>query len=150
MLAVDELSSYIAELIINKEKNDDDESGTIYGALLKTQAEYQFPPGDGSPFPEEAYSATAAFAEHLIDRLTKESILMVTKTLMQVDALGDAVTEKQIKKLKDNATRSAAGLMHVVCVVKASLTMVDWTYVAERVIEAGHKRATGETSSDDG
>lgn len=145
MLAVDPLSAYIADLIVNKENNAEEQDSTVYGTLTRTRAEVGFSGADGAEFPDEAYSATAAFMQHLMDRLNKEAALVVTKTLLSIDTLDDAPSAEQIKKIKETSAMAAMAMVHIVHVLRAATQLVDWDYVAERVIEAGRKRA-GESS----
>ncbi len=148
MLAVDPLSVYIADLIVNKENNAEAQDSTVYGTLTRTRAECSLPVNtdDENGFPEEAYSATAAFMRHLMDRLNKEAVLVVTKTLLSVNSLDAAPSEEQINKLKETGAMGAMAMVHIVHVLRAALELVDWDYVAERVIEAGRKRAASESS----
>jgi hypothetical protein len=81
-----------------------------------------------------------------MDRLNKEAVLVVTKTLLSVNSLDAAPSEEQINKLKETGAMGAMAMVHIVHVLRAALELVDWDYVAERVIEAGRKRAASESS----
>jgi hypothetical protein len=145
VLAVDPLSAYIADIIISKEDNSGDAQDTVYSALTRTRAELGLSAADGDEFPDEAYSATAAFVQHIMEKLNKEAARVVTKTLLSINTLDDAPSAEQIKKIKEIGAVASLAMLHVVQILRVSPQLVDWDYVAERVIEAGRKRA-GESS----
>jgi hypothetical protein len=151
VLAVDPLSSYIAELIITKE-NSDNERGkqTIYDGLMQAKTDLANSSlalsgdeqVDESGLPEEAYTATADFAMLAVDNLSKSAMLVITKLLIAVNELElDAETAaKDLEKIKKHAGLAGGAMVHILQVVRAATDCVDWSYVAERIISAGRER----------
>jgi len=144
MLEVDELTRYVADLLVIKEKSDDG-GPTIYQALLQAKRRLNIPEsGDtDEEFPEDALKATAIFAEHIICKLSAEAVESLATLLSLVQNLDENAlnNQKTVNKLKEAASMSGLATVHLMHLVKPALSLVDYDHVAERAIEAGRRRA---------
>jgi hypothetical protein len=143
MQTVDPLSAYISELIVHKEARDfHNKKPTIYEGLMRAKSKIppeEIDPNDLSGLPEAAYKATEAMMKELMGQLLSESTMSVTQLVLGVRTASIA-DEKEKEELAHLAMMAAHGVLHLTRVCRAGLELVDWEYVADRLIDDGRKQ----------
>lgn len=144
MYEVDELTKYVTDLVTKKEETcgDGNDEETLFEIMLRTKNDRGFPGGeDGDEFPKAAYDAAELYCEGVITTISVGATKELARLLLELTALPDDASPKQIKKIKGRVTTSGLAVAHLMQIVRSAIDLVDYEHVAERAVDIGRKRA---------
>ena len=146
MRAVDPLSAYLAETIVQLENSVEPEATVFRTAVsaLKAKPEYADLDEFKDEIPDRLYEIVGMYCSQLINR---SSIAAYRQIIKLVNTLADDDAEKDMATLAEKARELLPALAYTMHITQHAIEVVDFDHVGELCFEAGRKRAMAESVS---